>query len=232
MNLVIDLGNTAAKLAVFRGQKCVDSIVVPEVGIPAVKAMMEMDHGIEAAILSSVINHDPQLEQFLQQHFRFVKLDHTTPLPLINCYETPETLGRDRLAAAVGAGTLHPQQNVLVIDCGTCIKYDMVTSAGEYLGGAISPGLEMRFNALHTFTDQLPLVTNPGAQPSVIGATTHDSITSGVINGTQAEVRATIDQYNSAYNDLTVLLPVAMQRLSCLRNCPEKNAFLQTNTSC
>ena len=141
----------------------------------------------------------------MQQHFRFVKLDHTTPLPLINCYETPETLGRDRLAAAVGAGTLHPQQNVLVIDCGTCIKYDMVTSAGEYLGGAISPGLEMRFNALHTFTDQLPLVTNPGAQPSLIGATTHDSITSGVINGTQAEVRATIDQYNSAYNDLTVL---------------------------
>ena len=114
----------------------------------------------------------------------------------------PETLGRDRIAAAVAAHKAFPGKPTLAIDAGTCITFDLTTADGEYLGGAISPGLEMRFKALHTFTDQLPLVTNRGGQPSLIGATTDASIRSGVENGARAEVRATMKQYSAQYQDL------------------------------
>ena len=205
MHLVIDLGNTAAKVAVFSASEMLVMRTVNAVTVAEIDQLAEEFPKINRVILSSVVNHDPALEDRLRQHWPLVVLDHTTEIPIINEYDTPETLGRDRLAAAIGAHALYPNDNVLVIDCGTCIKYDLATSDGRYLGGAISPGLDMRFKALHTFTDQLPLVTNPGSQPSLMGASTAASISSGVINGALAEVKGTIESYEARFQQLTTV---------------------------
>jgi type III pantothenate kinase len=123
----------------------------------------------------------------------------------VNKYDSPETLGKDRLAAAVAGNHLFPNQNVLVIDAGTCIKYDFINAQAEYLGGAISPGLQMRFNALHIFTEKLPLIELTVFK-TLIGKNTTDSLLSGVINGTLSEIDGIIDQYREIYPEIQIVL--------------------------
>ena len=127
-------------------------------------------------------------------------LSEKTPLPIINNYKTSLTLGKDRLAAVVGASVLYPGKDVLVFDAGTCLTIDFINSDKEYVGGRISPGIEMRYNALHTFTDKLPLIKSE-KNTLVIGNDTKTSIISGVQQGILAEVKTIISEYKSKNTD-------------------------------
>jgi type III pantothenate kinase len=129
----------------------------------------------------------------------------TTPIPLKNSYSTAETLGTDRLAAAVGANFFYEGKNVLAIGCGTAITYDFVTEAGEYVGGAISPGIGIRFKALNQFTAKLPLVEIDEKFP-ILASTTRESILSGVLNGAIHEVDGYIDAIHQNFSDFEVIL--------------------------
>ncbi len=132
----------------------------------------------------------------------------TTPVPLHNAYATPATLGADRLAAAVGAAGLRPGQPTLVVDAGTALKLDLVTADGTYHGGSIGPGLGMRLRALHAFTGRLPLLALPAADATIglVGGSTTDSILSGVVRGTAAELDGLVAQYRRQWPGLAVLL--------------------------
>jgi len=158
------------------------------------------------AILSSVKSVDDEILQFLSGNFDlFIALDHQTELPIENLYETPETLGKDRLAAAIGANELFPDQNLLVIDAGTAITYDLVSEKNQFVGGNISPGLQMRFNALNHFTGKLPLVSYSDEFQS-IGKNTTDAIRAGVQNGILYEIDRTIDLFNRNYQNLQIVM--------------------------
>ena len=209
MNLVLDLGNTSGKLALFDGQELVQLVrLSPGELAGGLRNAFETHTNIEAAIISSVINHPSYIEELIRERCTLTVLNPDTPLPITNDYATPATLGRDRLAAAVAMHQRFPGQHCLSIDAGTCITFDLLTSDTLYKGGAISPGISMRFNALHTFTEHLPLI--PGVPqnsgPALVGTTTEQSIQSGVINGTIAEVQGIIDAYREQYPGLNVAL--------------------------
>jgi type III pantothenate kinase len=154
-------------------------------------------------MLASVREADPSfLFDFPVPVFR---LNDQTPLPFINTYRSPGTLGADRVANAAGAISKYPGRNVLVIDTGTCIKMDLVKAEGAYAGGSISPGLNMRYQALHRYTGRLPLL-EPEEQATLIGTTTAESIHSGVLNGMVAEIDGLISRYESRFPDLVCLL--------------------------
>jgi type III pantothenate kinase len=169
--------------------------------------MLKDEHPqLKRAILSTVKPYDEELNRVLTEEFdQFIELDHRTELPIENLYETPETLGKDRIAAAVGANELFPDQNLLIIDAGTAITYDLVSEKNQFIGGNISPGLEMRFKALHHFTGRLPLISYSEVfQP--IGRNTHDAILAGVQNGILFEMEQTIDFFNRNYQNLHIIM--------------------------
>ena len=199
-SLVVDVGNTLTKLAVFRGNNIVFFDQITDVE-PNYIATLIKKHEIERAIISSVGENKGYFDDFNSQNISTISFSSDTPLPIKNCYKTPETLGPDRLAAAVGASVLYEKQHVLSIDSGTAITYDLLTDCGEYLGGAISPGISMRFSALNHFTAKLPLVSF-NTNFSLIGDTTEMSIKSGVLNGIIAEVDNYIDSIKRQYSPL------------------------------
>jgi len=169
--------------------------------------MLKDEHiQLNQAILSSVKPVEEELIQFLSKNFElFIELDQHTPLPIENLYETPETLGKDRIAAAVGANELFPRQNVLIIDAGTAITYDVVSEKNEFLGGNISPGLQMRFKALNQFTGKLPLI-NYSDEFQLIGRNTEEAIRAGVQNGILYEIERTIETFNRNYENLQIVM--------------------------
>lgn len=204
MKLVIDIGNTLVKYAVFDG----DQIVVLETGpLPDWQLVFHLvkDLDVNSCILSCVRKVDEDFLSQLRSSFLFVKFGPDTPIPIKNCYASPETLGPDRLAAAVAGYSFSHQKACLVIDAGTCIKYDFVNSKGEYMGGAIAPGLEMRLKALHTFTGKLPLIPLE-KNIKLLGQDTRESILSGVVNGTIAEVQGMTDYFVNGYEDVNIIL--------------------------
>jgi len=169
--------------------------------------MLKDEHPqLTKVILSSVKSQDEELNAFLVSNFEeYIKLGTETLIPIQNLYETPETLGKDRLAAAVGANELFPDQNLLIIDAGTAITYDLVSEKNEFIGGNISPGLSMRFRALNQFTGKLPLLEyNDDFQ--VIGRNTNDAIRAGVQNGILYEISHTIDLFNRNYQNLQIIM--------------------------
>jgi type III pantothenate kinase len=170
-------------------------------------SMLKYEHvQLNQAILSSVKAVDPELIGFLSTNFdRFIELDHHTSLPIENHYQTPETLGKDRIAAAVGANDLFPNQNILVIDAGTAITYDLISEKNEFLGGNISPGLQMRFKALNQFTGKLPLV-DYSDEFQLIGTNTEQAIRAGVENGILYEIEGTIESFNRNYENLQIVM--------------------------
>lgn len=204
MNLTIDVGNNQTKIGVFDGDKILQFENYAPLTIEDVKALFET-YNIKNAIIADVAFYDENIDVFLKQHTRFIKLSHETKMPVSLKYLTPETLGRDRIATAAAAVDLFPGNNCLVIDAGTSITYDIITAEKEFLGGGISPGISMRFKALHNFTARLPLMKK---QPIdyLIGKNTEQSILSGVINGTTGEMVYIIDNYQKNYPDLQVLL--------------------------
>jgi len=205
MNLVIDTGNTFTKLALFQGTELIAFSSFEGVDTEHIIQFCESNMSVKNAIHSSVKKHPSEIDAYLNKQYDTVFFDHHTPVPIINNYYTPETLGKDRLAAVVGVHHMMPLTDNLVIDAGTAITYDLITASGEYLGGAISPGITMRYQALHTFTDRLPLLDNCGDAP-LIGNDTSSSIHSGVLNGAVAEMEGIIRHYQLLYPGLKIIL--------------------------
>jgi type III pantothenate kinase len=206
MNFILDLGNTNAKLALTDLSGNFRKIeVLTKISLHSIKTFINDNPGIDSCILSSVIRHPASVSNFLKKHFRFIELTDETPLPVRNLYHTPKELGNDRLAAVAGAAALYPGEDVLVIVAGSCITYNIITSRKEFYGGAISPGLNMRLQALHTFTDKLPLIQFKEIDDP-IGRTTEQSILSGVINGIVAEMEGFTSLYREKYPGMKVIL--------------------------
>lgn len=204
-NLIIDQGNSSSKVSIFEGDDILFSQRYEKLTVDDLKGI-KGKLGWEATILSSVVGEDDVLNEWINTHSdKFVKLDHTTPLPIGNLYKTPDTLGKDRIAVCVGANYLQPNQNLLVIDAGTAITYDIVNAENNYVGGNISLGIDMRFKALNTFTKKLPLISQEEEIP-LTGRETKEAILSGVTNGLTYEIDGFIDAYKAIYPKLLVFL--------------------------
>lgn len=204
-SLSVDLGNTYAKTGLFDAagtlQETHGSFTIAElINYVGLKQP-------ERLIISST-GHS---EEIIRSWFAFsaatiLWLTPQTPVPLTKLYDTPQTLGADRVAAAVGARGLFPDHNSLIIDMGTCITYDYVDAQDHFHGGLISPGLRMRFKAMHSFTQRLPLIEPPDEFPPLVGKSTSHAMQSGVMNGLIAELQGIIDQYRRIYPDFQVIL--------------------------
>ena len=205
MNLVIDIGNSKVKVAVFETDTMIMSIVCEETSFLDELKKISNNYQIVHSIVSSVKNIESEYFEELQKLPSLLLLNSDTPVPFKNLYSSLSTLGNDRIALAAAAVLKYPQKNSLVIDAGTCITYDFVNSNNEYLGGAISPGLEMRYKALHQHTSKLPLLSKNEVYKRT-GFSTTESIHSGVINGVICEIEGVITQYKQDFHDLTVVL--------------------------
>jgi type III pantothenate kinase len=206
MNLIIDVGNSFVKLAVFKNNKIkYKNVVELNLILEEVKAIVKKHVTIKKAIISSVgrLKDSDVIE--IKSLFDLLILDSKTKLPFKNLYKTPKTLGVDRLALTCAAVRQFPDCNVVIIDAGTCITYDFINSNNEYLGGAISPGLNMRYKSLNNLTANLPLL-EANVPNSLIGNSTNASIHSGVVHGVLKEIDGVIDAYKQNYSDLTVIL--------------------------
>lgn len=208
MNLVIDIGNTSVKAALFSNRKILSKLN----SFAEIKKVVEKEK-IECSIISKTGNDHPVEDFISAQKFRKLSFNKHLRLPITSRYATPETVGTDRLALMCAAQHLFPRKNVLCLDTGTCITYNFLNSDGVFEGGAIAPGIEMRFKALHHFTANLPLVNVQKAieeyqQNNVllIGNSTESSIMSGVINGVIAETNHLVHQYASKFATLKVII--------------------------
>lgn len=205
MNLIIDIGNTRIKAALFENAELKHFFVFDSTNA-LIEAGLFESYPVKNCIVASVVdNVEPFIDQLKEKTPTFV-FTSQMPLPLVNLYQSANTLGSDRLAAAVGGASLFPDKNVVVIDAGTCVKYNFVNSNNEFIGGAISPGLKMRFKALNTFTAKLPLLEVNEKFDTLIGTTTAESILSGVEIGLTAEVEGIIDSYKQLFPDINVVL--------------------------
>ena len=204
MNLIIDIGNTRAKLAIFVDNDIIKKITCNYKSISNHIKKLQKQYNIKNCILSSVSGFDTSFLKNFNNLNMIIHLDHHTEVPFFNEYNSPSTLGVDRIALASAAASKFPGQNVLILDAGTCITYDFVNSKKEYLGGAISPGIILRYNALNDYTANLPRL-DPGSF-NLIGKDTESSIHSGVLNGLIQEIDGIINQYKRKYKDLTVVL--------------------------
>lgn len=199
--LAIDIGNTSVKAGLFE-----------ENGLAGVKRFGSVQEALKETgeytevpvIIASVAHIAEELGQLFAGFTRKIILNAQTPLPLRNAYESRETLGYDRLAAAAGANGRFPDRNCLIVDIGTAVKYDFVSSGNAFVGGVISPGREMRFKALHTFTKKLPLLDATDI-PGLVGTHTEACMKSGVMNGMVAELNGMIGSYQESYNPVVLL---------------------------
>lgn len=204
--LSVDVGNTRTKVGIFQNAELI------KVDVFSTQQLLSIpeNYEYEFAIISSV----SALPVFVAQAFGKKKLfilNYQTPLPFVNAYQTPKTLGTDRVAAIAGAFRLYPKKNVLVIDVGTCIKYDFIDASARYHGGNISPGLQMRLKAMHTFTAKLPLVNlntmnNSTRDIPLIGNSTETALLSGAFKGAVAEITQMIRMYSDKFADLQIIL--------------------------
>jgi len=206
MNLIIDIGNSRIKVSVFNRGDVLFTIPLEEISSENIQMLKNEHPSLNQAILSTVKDISPELENYLAANFdTFIELDAETPLPIENLYQTKDTLGKDRIAAVVGAFDLYPNTNVLVIDAGTAITFDIINEQGQYLGGNISPGLEMRFKALNKFTGRLPLVRKNDFD-NLYGRTTEEAILAGVQHGIVFETDKAIETFKEFYNNLKVII--------------------------
>jgi type III pantothenate kinase len=205
MNLIVEQGNTTLKVAIFDSEKIVSFISVDRDDTSRVNDIVRQYHP-EQGIISSVVNTDEALIIYLKKHLKYFLLpDEYTPIPVRLEYETKNTLGRDRIAAVVGGCHLQPGRNLLIIDAGTAINYEVIEATGVYIGGNISPGLTTRFKALNKFTKRLPLIKEKNDVP-LIGTSTETAILAGVINGIVYEMDGFIDSLKEKYDDIFVFL--------------------------
>ncbi|MEY2902221.1 MAG: hypothetical protein RLY89_1327 [Bacteroidota bacterium] len=199
-----DFGNTRLKCALFQDRELLEMVVL-ENGHPDTVQTLINSFQPDKSILASVINHDPEVETVLAAATQFHKLGHTSKIPFSTPVGKPETIGADRLAAVAAAVDLFPKQHNLVIGLGTCITYNYVNPSHEFLGGSISPGMQMRFRSMHEYTALLPLVEAENNFP-LIGYDTKTNLLSGVILGMAKEIDGIIDAYALKFNNFNVLL--------------------------
>ena len=192
------------KCAVFAGRDLRDVLVLENDNPETIRQLVEKFNPSKS-LVSSVIDHDPEVEAILLQSTKFHKLNHLSKLPITTPVGRPETIGADRLGLVVAAVDLFPQNNNLVIGLGSAITYNFINKYHEFLGGGISPGMEMRFKSLHHFTALLPIVEKDWNFP-VVGYDTRTNILSGVILGMAKEIDGTIDAYAEKYGNFNVLL--------------------------
>ena len=205
INLAIDVGNTYVKMGVFDNNELLDNVFFKGSLTDQGKTFIKK-YQINRAILCKVNNIDPDFMGWLKNTIEtLVEFNENTPLPLKNLYKTPSTLGKDRLAAVVGAHTIFPQKNVLVIDTGSAITFDFLNSRGEFSGGNISPGLEMRFRALNEFTSSLPRQSKSEQFP-VFGYDSGSAIISGVQKGIIFEIDGYIDELTAKFPNLIIIM--------------------------
>ncbi|HWN87418.1 MAG TPA: type III pantothenate kinase [Chitinophagaceae bacterium] len=202
--LCFDFGNTRLKVALFQNAKLTEVIVIENDGIATIESILNKFDS-QKAILSSVINHNPGIETLLASKTKFHKLNHLSNLPFTTPVGKPETIGADRLALAAAAVYFFPRQHNLVIGMGSCITYNFINADHEFLGGGISPGMEMRMKALNQFTAKLPIVKPDGNVP-LVGYDTITNILSGVVLGIANEIDGFIDAYKEKYGNFNVHL--------------------------
>lgn len=191
MNICIDQGNSRTKAAIFNGDGLlIKNLTYKTFSSKDVERLFSL-YPLKNSIISSVVNIEPSIVNTLHRlSQRFILFDHQTPVPIQNNYESPQTLGQDRLAAAVGARTICNNENLLIIDIGSAITYDYVSQSGHYLGGNIAPGIKMRLQVLHQMTTKLPLLEiEDNELIPLFGKTTHDAIAAGVLRGVIFEVK-------------------------------------------
>ena len=204
VTLCFDFGNTRLKYAVFDDDKLRLADTVTEDSADTISSLLD-NYQPQKAILSSVINHNEGIEEILKKRTSFHKLSFRTVLPFTTPVGKPETIGADRLALCASAVQLFPQKNNLVIALGTCITYNFINKFHEFTGGGISPGMDMRFKSLNTFTALLPVIKEDWNFP-LIGYDTKTNILSGVILGMAKEIDGFIDAYSARYGNFNVLL--------------------------
>jgi type III pantothenate kinase len=195
MNLVIDRGNTLIKGAFFEGADLKEKFQLSDA--EELKSLLK-GKTIQHCIVSSVSKSPDEVFSWINASGKKLSLHVDLPLPVKVMYETPRTLGVDRIAAVCGAQEVFPNRDCLVIDAGTCINYEFLDAHGKYHGGSISPGVQMRFEAMHTFTARLPLVSAIQDAP-LIGGSTEACMQSGVMNGVIAEMDGIIQKYRNLY---------------------------------
>lgn len=220
MNLLIDIGNTHTKLAVY-SDKSEAEFRYDEIRIDDIKSIRKSYPELENVIVSTTAKENNELVNYCEEEFNtFINLSHKSQLPIELNYETPETLGKDRLATAVGANSLFPDTNVLIIDLGTAITIDFVNANNEFLGGNISPGVEMRFKAMHELTANLPLLKK-NKNYGLTGQNTNNAIIFGVQTGILFEIQRYIEVYGDKYDDLKTILTGGNSNLfeKELKNC-------------
>jgi len=204
VTLCFDFGNTRKKVAVFHGAEMKEAQVLPDDSIETIQSLIN-NFKPGKSILSSVIDHNPLIEELLAATTKFHKLSHLTKVAFTTPVGKPETIGADRLALTAAAVYYYPTYNNLVIGMGSCITYNFINKYHEFIGGAISPGLEMRLKALNYYTAKLPLIKADSNVP-LIGYDTNTNILSGVVLGMAKEMDGFIEAYREKYRNINVLL--------------------------
>ncbi|NNF20890.1 MAG: type III pantothenate kinase [Saprospiraceae bacterium] len=204
MNLVVDIGNTFIKIAVFEKDVLVYTEKFRQFRVKDLKNLRKK-YPFTLCISSSVRKSDPYFIQHLSRNYHLLLLSHKTKVPIKNLYKTPKTLGLDRLAAVVGATNQYPGKNILVIDIGTCMTFDFIDKERNYLGGNISPGVELRLNAMHHFTSSLPLVQRKNNK-DILGKSTKEALQNGAFHGLKYEIEGFIKNLTKKNRSLTVIL--------------------------
>ncbi len=203
--LCIDMGNTWVKYAVVSQDKKVLSFTRTKNFSKRTLGRLYKEFNLSGCILSSTRDIKKEILALLKKKKNFILLTHKTQVPIKNGYDTPGTLGKDRLAAVIGAHALYPNHPSLVIDPGTCITYDVITSDGKYLGGNISPGYYMRRQAMHRYTDKLPMVEAKENNP-LLGTSTVKAMQNGAFYGTTGEMESFIRWIKKDFTGIKVLM--------------------------
>ena len=208
-SLCLDFGNTRLKAALFEEAQLKQVTVLKENAFEHLQEIITTHHP-QQSILSSVIKHEARFEELLSSQTKFHKLSNASKLPFTIPVGKPETVGADRLAIAAASVFLFPRQNNLAIGLGSCITFNFINQFHELLGGSISPGMEMRFKAMHQFTAKLPLVSAApianGWNVPLIGYDTKTNLQSGVVLGMAKEIDGIIDLYAEKFSNFNVLL--------------------------
>jgi type III pantothenate kinase len=202
--LCFDFGNTRLKCAVFNGADLKEVIVLENDDVATIEQIIQQ-HNATKSILSSVINHNIEIETILANSTKFHKLNHASKLPITTPVGKPETIGADRLAICSAAVHLYPNQHNLAIGLGTCITYNFINKFNEFLGGSISPGMNMRFRAMNEQTALLPMIEATHDFP-LIGYDTKTNLLSGVLLGMAKEIDGIIEAYANKYSNFNVLI--------------------------
>ena len=204
MNLVVDIGNSTLKVAIFDKKLMTSKFIYTNQSLNIFSDLFK-NNVIDNCLISNVSTIDKNILDFLKINSNLFSINESINLPFINLYKTKNTLGHDRIALVSAAAIDFPDQNTLIIDTGTCITYDFKNSENEYLGGGISPGIQMRFKSLNSQTSKLPLSTI-NLDYKLIGDDTNSSINSGVVYGVISEINGIINQYQERFKNIKIIL--------------------------